>query len=183
MQNMLNYIIELKKDKHIVLGVAFEWGVRKGLDVFVRLAELLDGDKYKIVLIGTDDNVDKKIPSNIISIHRTQNQTELARYYSLADVFVTPTREDNYPTVNLEALACGTPVITFATGGSPEMLTQGTGIVVPVDNINRLKKEIVEVCDNKKCEDKDYIVDCAQCFNMKDKFAEYVKLYSRLIEE
>lgn len=180
---MLNCIAELKKDKHIVLGVAFDWGVRKELDVFVRLAELLDRDKYKIVLIGTDGNVDKIIPDNIISIHRTQNQTELARYYSLADVFVTPTREDNYPTVNLEALACGTPVITFETGGSPEMLEQGTGVVVPVNDVDRLKKEIVEVCNNKKCKDSEFIVECAQKFDMRDKFIKYVDLYSQLIEE
>lgn len=74
MQNTLDYIIGLKKNKSIVLGVAFDWGKRKGLDVFVRLAKLLDGDKYIIVLIGTDDIVDKKISSNIISVHRTQNQ-------------------------------------------------------------------------------------------------------------
>lgn len=183
MQNMLDYIIGQKKDKHIVLGVAFDWGKRKGLDVFIHLAKVLDTQKYQIVLIGTDDAIDKKLPENIVSVHRTQNQEELAGYYSYADVFVIPTREDNYPTVNLEALACGTPVITFDTGGSPEMLDQGTGVVVPIDDTARLIKEIVEVCERRKCEDKAYIVDCVRKFDMKDKFSEYLKLYSQLIEE
>ena len=53
-------------------------------------------------------------------ICRTQNQLELAMIYSMADVFVNPTYADMFPTVNLEALACGTPVITYKTGGSPE---------------------------------------------------------------
>lgn len=183
MQNTLDYIIGLKNDKYIVLGVAFDWGKRKGLDVFIHLAKVLDTQKYQIVLIGTDDAIDKKLPDNIVSVHRTQNQEELASYYSYADVFVIPTREDNYPTVNLEAIACGTPVITFATGGSPEMLNQGTGVIVPMDDFDRLTKEIIEVCDKRKCEDAEYIADCAQMFDMKDKFAEYLKLYSRLIEE
>lgn len=110
------------ENKYIVLGVAFGWGRRKGLDVFVELARRLDKEKYKVVLVGTDDNVDKLLPENIISIHRTQNQTELAKIYSAADVFANPTREENYPTVNMESVACGTPVVTFNTGGSPEIL-------------------------------------------------------------
>ena len=90
------------ENKYIVLGVAFGWGRRKGLDVFVELARRLDKEKYKVVLVGTDDNVDKLLPENIISIHRTQNQTELAEIYTAADVFANPTREENYPTVNME---------------------------------------------------------------------------------
>lgn len=93
------------------------------------MAEKL-GEQYQIVLVGTDDEIDKNLPHSIISIHRTQNQKELAEVYSAADVFVMPTREENYPTVNMEAIACGTPVATFDTGGSPEMLDDKTGIVV-----------------------------------------------------
>ena len=125
--------------KKIILGVAFGWEKRKGLDVFSHLAQQLD-DSYQIVLVGTDTVVDKQLPSNILSIHRTQNQKELAEIYSAADVFVNPTREDNYPTVNMEAIACGTPVITFRTGGSPEMLDNSCGLVVDCDDIDALKK-------------------------------------------
>ena len=78
------------EDKKVVLGVAFGWGVRKGLDVFVELSKRLP-DNYKIVLVGTDESIDKQLPSNILSIHRTQNQKELAEIYSAADVFVNPT--------------------------------------------------------------------------------------------
>ena len=92
-------------DKYIVLGVSFAWGYRKGLDCFAEMAEKL-GDKYQIVLVGTDGEIDKNLPKNIISIHRTQNQKELAEIYSTADVFAMPTREENYPTVNMEAIAC-----------------------------------------------------------------------------
>ena len=132
-------------DKYIVLGVSFAWGYRKGLDCFAEMAEKL-GDKYQIVLVGTDGEIDKNLPKNIISIHRTQNQKELAEIYSTADVFAMPTREENYPTVNMEAIACGTPVVTFDTGGSPEMLNEKVGRVVPVDDVDEMINAIQDMC-------------------------------------
>ena len=133
--------------KTILLGVAFGWGRRKGLDVFIRLAADLPSN-YQIVLVGTDDEVDKLLPSNIISIHRTQNQAELAEIYSAADIFVNPTREENFPTVNMESLACGTPVITFATGGSPEIIDESCGISVPKDDCQALFSGILSMSES-----------------------------------
>ena len=128
-------------DKYIVLGVSFAWGYRKGLDCFVEMAEKLD-ERYQIVLVGTDDEIDKNLPQSIISIHRTQNQKELAEIYSAADVFAMPTREENYPTVNMEAIACGTPVVTFDTGGCAETVDTSTGIIVSVNEIDKLIEAI-----------------------------------------
>ena len=171
----------IPSDKPILLGVAFGWGVRKGLDVFIKLAEDL-GDTYQIVLVGTDEQTDAQLPKNIISIHRTQNQQELAEVYSAADVVVNPTREENFPTVNMEALACGTPVITFDTGGSPEIIDETCGIVVPCDDIPALVKAIRHVV-----EDKPFTAEAcrkrAEKFDMQDKFAEYVQLYHDLYEK
>jgi len=166
------------KNKIIVLGVAFGWGVRKGLDVFVELAKRLD-EQYQIILVGTDDKVDEHLPPNIISIHRTQNQQELAEIYSAADVFVNPTREENYPTVNMEALACGTPVVTFRTGGSPEMLDETCGSVVPCDDVDALEKEIIRVCEEKPYSKKQ-CVRKAQEFDQSKRFKEYVELYEKI---
>lgn len=169
-------------DKYIVLGVSFAWGYRKGLDCFVEMAEKL-GEQYQIVLVGTDDEIDKNLPHNIISIHRTQNQKELAEIYSAAEVFVMPTREENYPTVNMEAIACGTPVVTFDTGGSPEMLDDKTGIVVDANDIEATKKAIKDICEKKRCNDKEYIVAYSKNFDMKKRFAEYIELYANVLEE
>lgn len=169
-------------DKYIVLGVSFAWGYRKGLDCFVEMAEKI-GERYQIVLVGTDDEIDKNLPQNIISIHRTQNQKELAEIYSAADVFAMPTREENYPTVNMEAIACGTPVVTFDTGGSPEMLDDKTGIVVEANDIEATKKAIKDICEKKKCNDEEYIVAYSKNFDMKKRFAEYIELYANVLEE
>lgn len=160
----------------MLLGVAFDWGIRKGLDIFVQLSKILDDSIYRIVLIGTNDELDKKIPKNVISIHRTQNQTELAEIYSAADFFVNPTREDNFPTVNLEAIACGTPVITFNSGGSPECIDEKTGIVVQVNDV----KGLVSILEKVRKQNYFSKTDClkrANCFDKNDKFKEYIELY------
>ena len=162
-------------NKFILLGVAFGWGKRKGLDVFIELAKRFDG-RFQIVLVGTNSEIDERLPKNIISIHRTNNQQELAEIYSAADVFVNPTREDNYPTVNMEAIACGTPVITFKTGGSPESIDETCGIVVPCDDVDAMEKAVRHVCVDKPFSQEACLAR-ARCFDMQEKFQEYVKLY------
>lgn len=110
------------EQKKIVLGVATAWGERKGLLDFVGIDELL-GDDYAVVLVGVDDKTMKKLPRTIISIPRTNSAKDLAKIYTAADVFVNLTYEDTYPTVNLEAQFCGTPCLTYKTGGSPESVS------------------------------------------------------------
>lgn len=170
------------ENKYIVLGVAFGWGRRKGLDVFIELEKRFDKEKYKIVLVGTDDNIDKLLPDNIISIHRTQNQTELVKIYSAADVFANPTREENYPTVNMEALACGTPVVTFNTGGSPEMLDETCGAAVAKDDNDAMYNEIIRICE-KKPYSMEACIKKAKGFDKNEKFGEYIRLYEVLNEQ
>lgn len=169
----------IPSDKHVLLGVAFDWGVRKGLDVFLRLAETLDPAGYQIVLVGTNDTVDKQLPANIISIHRTQNQQELAEIYSAADLLLNPTREDNYPTVNMESLACGTPVLTFRTGGSPEMLDETCGVAVPCDDTEAFRREIFRICEQRLFS-AERCVEKAREFDQNQKYKEYIELYERV---
>ncbi len=171
----------IDENRFIVLGVAFSWERRKGLDVFLQLAERL-GDRYQIVLVGTNDAIDAMLPPSILSVHRTKNQEELAELYSAADVFVNPTREENYPTVNMEAIACGTPVVTFDTGGSAEMLNATCGSVVAVDDIDTMEKEIRCVCEMNVYTQEDCLRQ-AQTFDMHTRFEEYVNVYKEVIHD
>ena len=167
--------------KKLILGVSFGWGERKGLDVFLTLARRLP-EEYRIILVGTDEKVDKELPENIISIHRTQNQRELAEIYSAADLFVNPTREENYPTVNMESLACGTPVLTFRTGGSPEIVDENCGAVVDCDDAESLEKEIIRICSDTPFTEHDSLKRAAS-FEQKERFREYLNLYDEIIIE
>ncbi|MEL7588471.1 MAG: glycosyltransferase [Prolixibacteraceae bacterium] len=179
--------IELKRKYHlekkkVILGVTSQgFSGRKGLNHFIALARNLDSDN-QIILIGIDEKDRKQIPSSIIGITRTENIQELAEYYSLADVFVNPTLEDNFPTVNLESLACGTPVITFNTGGSPEAVDQDTGMVIERDNNQELFKAIQEIVRGgklhytQKCRDR-----AVNYYSGKDRNVDYIKLYRSIL--
>ncbi len=161
--------------KNVLLGVAFGWDKRKGLDVFTELASRLD-DSYRIVLVGTDESVDRQLPKSIIAIHRTKNQAELAELYTAADLLINPTREENYPTVNMEALACGTPVVTFRTGGSPEIIDPTCGSAVPKNDVDALEQEIIRVCTHRPYSAEACLAR-AQSFDQRERFLEYISLY------
>lgn len=168
--------------KFIILDVANVWGERKGLKYFLKLSEMIEND-YEIITIGLSKKQIKKLPSKIIGIKRTSNIKELVQIYSLADVFINPTLEDNFPTVNLEALACGIPVITFNTGGSPEIVDENCGYVIEKGNIYEIKKYIDIVKNNGK----DYYSEkCVKRvkdnLDKNDCFDEYIELYKRLDE-
>lgn len=172
----------IPKDCHLLLGVAFDWGPRKGVDVFAELYRRLDPAQYRIVLVGTDDATDRSLPEGILTIHRTQNQTELAEIYTAADLFVNPTREENYPTVNMEALACGTPVLTFLTGGSPEIPDETCGSVVPKDDVGAMEREIRRICAEKPYP-AEACLKRARNFDRNETFMEYVRLYKNVNEQ
>lgn len=133
------------ESKKIILGVAFAWSYAKGLDIFLKLAYRLPED-YQIVLVGTTPQLDRQLPESILSIHRTKDQKELAAIYTAADVFVNPTREEVLGLVNIEALACGTPVITFDVGGSSECVGERCGTVVQKDDVDAMEREILRIC-------------------------------------
>ena len=166
------------EDKKIVLGVSFGWNNRKGLDIFLELSKRLS-ESYKIVLVGIDEDVASKISENIVCINRTENQVELAKIYTAADVFLIPTREDTYPTVSIEALACGTPVVTFNVGGSPEIIDDTCGCVVDVDDIDAIHREIVRICSDIPYSS-DACIKRAQKFDSTDRYEEYILLYREL---
>lgn len=168
------------EEKYIVLGVAYKWNKSKGIDIFIDLSKRL-GKKYQIVLVGTNERVVSNLPDSIICIDKTKNQKELAKLYSAADVFVNPTRQEVLGLVNLEALACGTPVVTFDSGGSAECIDESCGVKIPTDDINKLEKEIKRICCTKSfsresCEKR------ASQFNKNIKYDEYFQLYQSFIK-
>lgn len=168
-----------KSDK-VILGVASVWDKRKGLDEFVKLREKLP-DSYLIILVGLSNSQIATLPDGITGIRRTENVGQLAELYSMADVFVNPTLEDNFPTTNLEALACGTPVITYDTGGSPEAIDHKTGCVVHYRDVNALAYTVINVCENHTFSSTDCRNRAVTLYDRKKVFAEYIRIYNSLI--
>lgn len=167
-------------DKKIILGVAYQWDNRKGIDVFLRLSEMISGD-YVIVLVGKMAKEMKNLPTNVIHIKRTANQKELAEIYTAADVFANPTREDNFPTVNLESIACGTPVVTFNSGGSPECIDNTCGIVCEKEDLIQLYDYIVDVCENRRFKSEN-CVKRAMKYESSLMYKQYLEKYVEVMQ-
>ena len=162
----------------VALGCASVWDKRKGLSDFIKLWERVPEKDLAIVLVGLSEEQIQGLPSGIVGIRRTESVEALADLYSAADLFVNPTYEDNFPTVNIEALACGTPICTYRTGGSPEAINGDTGFVVEQGDIEGLVSALETIRSLGKSA---YSNACRSralsCFRKEDRWAEYLSLY------
>ncbi len=166
------------RGRFILLGAASILSDRKGYPDFLWLAEHLPDD-CTLVLAGLSGHQKKSLPKNIIGLARLSSAEEMAALYSMADVFVNPTKEDTFPTVNLESLACGTPVVTYDSGGSGDMLNETCGFKVPRDDQDKLLDAVLRIktspLSGKTC------IEQAQKFERKAQTQEIMKLYQELL--
>ena len=166
--------------KVILLGVAFPWSKRKGLDLFIKLSELLP-DNYKIVLVGLSAEQIGKLPEKIIGLPKTNGQSQLAEIYSAADYFINPSMEETMGLVTVEAMACGTPAIVSNLTAVPEMVNEKSGIIVKEYGVKGFLEAIIQTSQNDfKCS------DCraqAENFEANIKYMEYIRLYHSMITE
>lgn len=164
--------------KNLLLGVASTWAPTKGLDFLFELSFMLDPDKYTIVTIGLSEEQIAKAPKGVIALKRTNNIEELVKWFSAADMFLNPTLADNFPTVNLEALACGTPVITFPTGGSGESVGD-CGTVTENKTAKDLLLAIKSLEEKKvpaeKCRER------AMLYEKNARYLDYIDLYKEIL--
>lgn len=164
-----------------ILGVASIWLEEKGWSDLMKLAAMLRPDE-KLVLVGkTTEEQRKQLPANVQLIERTENIGKLAALYAGSTVFVNPTWQDNYPTVNLESIACGTPVVTYRTGGSVEAVAEGTGSVVEQGDVAAMHERVRELAAS------DRAATAARCreralshFRKEDCYKNYIDLYENL---
>lgn len=162
--------------KKIVLAVASPWSKRKGWDDLLHLRTELTDD-YEIVIVGISEAQKAILPEGISGVLRTENVQDLAALYTAADVLVNPTYEDCYPTVNLESIACGTPVVTYRTGGSPEAITPLTGSVVDQGDVKAMANAIC----NRNYASADCIEHAVSNFSARKAFGEYVTLFESIV--
>ena len=172
---------DVPADRTLILGVASIWLEEKGWSDLVKLAGLL-GPGEKLVLVGrTTEAQRSRIPAGVELIERTENIGKLAELYGRATVLVNPTWQDNYPTVNLEAMACGTPVVTYRTGGSVESVAEGTGFVVEQGDVEAMLARVRMLASG------DRAATAARCrehalahFRKEDCYQNYIRLYENL---
>ena len=136
----------IDENKKIIIGVAAVWSESKGLSDFYKLAQMLPDDEYAIMIVGKlpSDMFKNNVGCQMVFVDRTQDPLELAQLYSASSVFVNPTYADMFPTVNIEAIACGIPVVTYRTGGCPEAVDDKTGAVVEQGDVLGLVSQILK---------------------------------------
>lgn len=169
------------QEKKIILGCASIWSNRKGYQDFIQLHQMLD-PSFQIVMIGLNKREIHQLPEDVLGLQRTESIKVLAQWYTTADVFLNPTSQDNFPTTNLEALACGTPVITYNTGGSPEAIDEQTGQVVEKGNVTGLKHAIEKLL----MKNSDHLsIDCRQraerLYDKHMRYQDYLHLFQKLL--
>lgn len=165
--------------KKIILGVANEWSEGKGLNTFIEISKLLANEEI-IILIGLNDSQLKTLPSNIVGMGRTKNITELADYYAMSDVFVTPSVAETFGMVVAESLSCGTPCVVNNSSALPELIDETVGIVVannPVDYINAINK----ILSKPKADYAIATLEKAKQFDIQLHFENYYNLYKQKI--
>ncbi len=172
------------RERRLVLAVASEWDPRKGLDHVVALRPLLDRERFDIAVVGVNKQEAGRLPEGVLPILRTDSTDELAALYSRAAVFVNLTLADNFPVTNLEALACGTPVVTYESGGSPEAVDEGTGFAVArgdvaaaaraIERIAAFDREVVR----KRCRER-----AEAMYRLETQYERYVRLYRSLLAD
>lgn len=167
--------------RRMILGVSNVWPKDKGLSDFIKLRKVLPRD-IEIMLVGLTKKQIRELPKGIKGIERTANIRELINLYQYASAFVNLTRNDTFPTVNIEALACGTPVITYRTGGSPEAIDGETGIIVEKGDVEGTAAAIRRIMENpahltpENCRRR-----AVENFNKDQQFAKYISLYESLL--
>lgn len=166
-------------NKKTILGVASVWQETKGFQDFIEMSTLLN-DNEQMILVGLSKKQLKNIPDTIIGIERTQNKKELIQLYVLSDAFMNLTYADTYPTTNIEAMACGTPVIAYKTGGCTEMINENNGRIVEVGAYEKALEEFRLLC--KRPLDKNKIVSYAkQNFDSAKQLKKYLEIYNGLV--
>lgn len=164
------------EDKKIVLGAANVWNTRKGLPDMLTLADRL-GSAYQVVLIGLTERQLPDIPANVLGLLRTANQTELAQWYSAADVFVNPTYEETFGLTTVEAQACGTPVVVYRTDGCPETVAPGNGRLVSQGDMQALEDAVRDITNGSCRIDPQRVAQ----FEKDAVYQDYLELYENVL--
>lgn len=170
------------KDKFVILGVASDWSNEKGLNKFIELSKILS-EEYKIVLVGSQSS-ESKIPSNVINISRTEKIDDLVQLYSMANVFLTLSKEESFGKVSAEALACGTPVIAYRSTANPELVGDGCGHILESNEIGDVVNAVSKICRKGKEYYTENCISFAKAhFNKDDRITDYINVYKKIIEK
>jgi glycosyltransferase involved in cell wall biosynthesis len=183
-------------------SVTLLFGAYTGCEKRKGFVKLLDAMKYclrdkkfnnlvkkagvKVLSFGPPQEDLQELDIEIESIGYIDDNEKLSTIYSAADIFILPSLEDNLPNTMLEAMACGTPVVSFEVGGMPDMITNGiTGYMAPPFDVKEFGEIILKIVFNKD-ERKQMERNCRQLiekkFKLQDQAGNYLALFEDLLK-
>lgn len=175
-------IVKEAKGRMVIGGAALFLNDSKGLDTFKELACKLSPDNYLIVLVGSSKKEIEILSDNLIILPRTSSKNEMASFYNSIDIFVNPTKSDNFPTTHLESIACGTPVITYNVGGASEAIREGiNGFAVEFGNVDEIINKIKVITKSKDLRDRQKVMN-SRDNSLKECCSKYKQLYASTIK-
>lgn len=151
------------ENEFVILGMANKWCLEINKNTVKTIIE--KNKDTKIIIVGcTDEQKDSfEQYDHVICLGFIKDRQELADVYAASDVFVNLTHADTLPTVNMECICCGTPVITYNCCGSPELVDEDSGFVVEEDDVESLLLRIQQIKEKPLA------------FNVKEKQAKFDK--------
>lgn len=172
------------KDKFVILGVATGWSEEVGYSTFMKLRSSL-GPEFAIAMVGLTEKQKKSLPGGITGILHTDRIDELAEIYTAADVLFNGSFQETFGLVTAEAIACGTPAVVYDSTACPEIVTERTGRIVPLDDDDKVISAILSIYGLTPYERKEMSAACVeyatQNFDKEKRYEEYVELYKRLM--
>lgn len=166
--------------KYVILGPASKWLSDVNKEVLDKFTKLMHPDEV-LLLFGVDVQDTSNLPKNVITYGYTKNREELAQLYTMADVFVNCTREESLSLINIEAQACGTPVVTFDATATPETVDGIYSLSTQVGNPDRLYESVENIRYNNDGElSKQVISFASKNYDLYSNYEEYLNLYKSL---
>ena len=168
------------EDKFLILAPANKWFLSINKKTFDFVSQNLPEDSV-IVMLGCNEAQKESLPSNVVALDYIRDRDELRKVYSACDVFANCTREDTFPSINLEIQSCGTPVVTYCNTGAQETVDNKCGFSVENGN----EKEFLEAILNVKAKGKEsFSKDCInwvkENFDRDDNYMKYINLYKKI---
>ena len=176
---------EIKKElgienEFVILGMVDKWYAQQNREIVEKLIASQD-EKTKIVIVGCKEEQRQYFGKfdNVIPLGYITDRNRLADIYAAADVFVNLTRADTLPTVNMESICCGTPVITFDCCGSPELVSTECGYVIEEGDCEGLLSRIEDI---KRAPLSFDVVKQQRKFDKNECYKKYLSIYKSVRE-
>jgi len=167
----------IEKERFLLLAVASPFDRRKGFDDIIKMGQQLQG-KATVIMVGLTEKQMRGLPRFIIGIKKTDGPESLVQLYSGADCFVNASYEETYPTVNMEAAACGTPVATYDSSGCAEQIAPTIGCAVRTGNIQALSEAALMLSRTKTERSAACRAHAEKYFDREEAVSAYLREYN-----